>query len=239
MSWENDGPCRHKRQRPQTDSPAFWNECAESDWVINGASPAFITASNEKRSAGGTTGGYSLRTRVGRSVPRFTQSEACGYESNFADQLQEDDDEDDDEDNGVEAGGDVGASMPASNQHNSGSDDGNDSAASDAGSYQDESEESSSNEYHPGERDHTDGEEKDDEDDSNESLSDFDIGLDLDEELDLLVCDGTNIFDAEIDHFVSDNTTSLETTSSVDVGGALPVDQGGETMDSQTATATA
>jgi hypothetical protein len=182
MSWETDGPCRHKRQRPLSDSPAFWEKCAESDWVVNGAEPSFITATNERRATSASGGGYNLRSRVGRHTARFTQSEACGYDPNFAEQLQEEgeqhdsDDEDaQDREEGSEVGGD-------DNEHvNDSCDD--EENGSDA-SYQDESEESSGNEYHPGER--ADGG-NDDDDDEDDELSEFDMEFDIDHELDLIV----------------------------------------------------
>jgi hypothetical protein len=177
MAWETDGPCRHKRQRPHADSPAFWKTCEESDWVINGSAPSFISTANASRVA--TNGGrYNLRQRVGISATRFTQSEDCGYEENFQDQLQEGVDNDDDDETeysplepGVSAEDVEGDIIVLPNE------DDDDVVSSDESSYQDESEESSCNEYHPGEGDNDDDED-DDEDDEDAEVEEDDLDID-------------------------------------------------------------
>lgn len=188
MVWDTDGPCRHKRQRPATDSPGFWNTCEDSDWVINGTAPAFISQANERRAAS-SDGRYNLRRRVGVSVTRFTQSEECGYEPNFQEQLQEND-----ADTFVLEG--VATEDAVDAVHDAHEED----ASSDGGSYQDESEESSCNEYHPGERE--------DEDEADDVADDFSaddediLPLDLDPDLDLDLGLGVDL-DIELDAILS------------------------------------
>jgi hypothetical protein len=192
MSWETDGPCRHKRQRPNMDDKLFWDGCADGEWIINGKQPSFIVAANERRSTSESTGGYQLRARVGRVTSRFTQSEACGYEKNFHELVQDEDDEhsnngDESNEHGQTADGadDISSHPPAD-------DDGGAESGSDCSSYQDESEESSCNEYHPNERDDVGV----DEDDDGDIISDSDI----DEPIDV-----PNDFSLEIDRILNSN----------------------------------
>jgi hypothetical protein len=199
MSWETDGPCRHKRQRPSRDSEQFWVDCEQSDWVINGATPSFISASNERR-ASMNGSGYNLRSAVGRTSVRFTQSEDCGYESNFQDQLQ------DEEDSGIAHVANTDVNVDTN--ENAGEDDGDEDDDDDdyddenytgtadsvsvCSSYQDESEESSCNEYHPNERDDEENEMEEEEallDLDFDDIIELDADLDLDCEIELLLCD--------------------------------------------------
>lgn len=89
-SWEKDGPDRHKRQRISKDPAEFWQNVESSDWIINQQQPSFIQEAN--RSGRDTKSRYGLRRTVRCPQSRFTQTEECGYEEDFGEQIKDNND---------------------------------------------------------------------------------------------------------------------------------------------------